>query len=295
MLHLLSSHCTPQARMATASDVTFAADDVEGAANAVQRHGFAVLKKEAPAEATPILLSRSKALVSELQSGCSPPLSDPASRSRFLQSSQRIDAFEDKNARERVEKVGHALHEFNSDCFASFSRREKLKRLLHCIMGSPSKPTPVQSLILCKQPNGGSAVPPHVDSTFLLTEPSTVIALWWALEDATEKNGCLKMLPGSHNTTAAEGKPHKRLRRDKDELIMEGEAPSGVEDESRYVPVEVSAGDCVIMHGDLWHMSTANNSANSRFAYTVHYFDGNTRWRDDNWLQRDESMPFKPL
>ena len=39
---------------------------------------------------------------------------------------------------------------------------------------------------------------PHQDSTFLHTEPETVIGVWLALEDATVENGCLFAKPGSH-------------------------------------------------------------------------------------------------
>ena len=39
---------------------------------------------------------------------------------------------------------------------------------------------------------------PHQDSTFLYTDPPSVIGLWLALEDATVENGCLFSQPGSH-------------------------------------------------------------------------------------------------
>lgn len=45
------------------------------------------------------------------------------------------------------------------------------------------------------------SVRPHQDSTFLYTEPPTCIGLWMPLEDATEENGCLWFVPGSHKRT----------------------------------------------------------------------------------------------
>ena len=42
------------------------------------------------------------------------------------------------------------------------------------------------------------SVVPHVDGTFLMNEPSKLIGLWIALEDAEIENGCLWFLPGSH-------------------------------------------------------------------------------------------------
>ena len=49
-----------------------------------------------------------------------------------------------------------------------------------------------------QQPKIGGEVRPHQDSTFLRTDPPSVIGLWWALEDATKQNGCLWALPGAH-------------------------------------------------------------------------------------------------
>lgn len=286
-------HSSGSMGVTSAADVTFPADYVQSAADAVKQHGFAVLKQEASNADVEKLLHRSKALTQALEPSKAPPLSDPSSKPRFFASSQTVDAFTDAHAG-GIEKVGHALHEDASDCFAQFSRRARIKALLNAI-GHTGGSSPVQSLILCKQPNGGSAVPPHMDATFLLSEPSSVIALWWALEDATVTNGCLRILPGSH--TRSDGVPPKRLKRDRqtDELKMEGEAPADMVNEEEYVPVEVDAGDCVIMHGEVWHSSSPNNSEQSRFAYTVHYVDAKTSWRDDNWLQRDGSKPFQPL
>ncbi len=44
---------------------------------------------------------------------------------------------------------------------------------------------------------------PHQDSTFLCTDPPSVVGLWWALEDATKTNGCLWTLPGAHTKGVA--------------------------------------------------------------------------------------------
>lgn len=45
-----------------------------------------------------------------------------------------------------------------------------------------------------------TAVVAHQDATFLHTEPARVVGVWIALEDATEENGCLYFIPGSHKS-----------------------------------------------------------------------------------------------
>lgn len=53
-------------------------------------------------------------------------------------------------------------------------------------------------MIICKQPEVGAAVNSHDDSTFLYTNPTSAVGMWFALEDCTSTNGCLSFLPGSH-------------------------------------------------------------------------------------------------
>ena len=76
-----------------------------------------------------------------------------------------------------------------------------------------------ESMYIFKQANVGSEVTPHQDSTFLHTSPKQTVlgkflyascfmthilwlihysGMWIALEDATEDNGCLWSVPGSH-------------------------------------------------------------------------------------------------
>ena len=47
----------------------------------------------------------------------------------------------------------------------------------------------------------GGEVALHQDSTFLYTDPPSVVGLWVALEDATKENGCLWHLPGKNQKT----------------------------------------------------------------------------------------------
>jgi phytanoyl-CoA hydroxylase len=51
---------------------------------------------------------------------------------------------------------------------------------------------------MLQQPRIGGEVAIHQDSTFLYTDPPTVVGLWIALEDATKENGCLWTIPGEH-------------------------------------------------------------------------------------------------
>ena len=94
-----------------------------------------------------------------------------------------------------VNKVGHGLH-IRDSVFHSFSFDPALQNLSRSL--DFAEPNILQSMIICKQPQIGGAVPHHNDSTFLYTDPPSAVGLWFALEDCGPTNGSLSFMPGSH-------------------------------------------------------------------------------------------------
>lgn len=124
----------------------------------------------------------------------------------FLESGDKIrfffeqDAFDDDGALRQdkfnsINKIGHAMHDLDP-VFDAFSRQAGLAE----IAGDAglTEPLLLQSMIIFKPPRIGGEVVWHQDTTFLHTEPPRILGMWFALEDATEGNGCLWGLPGSH-------------------------------------------------------------------------------------------------
>lgn len=171
-------------------------------------------------------------------------------------------------------------------------------------------PRVLQSMIICKQPEIGGAVPPHQDSTFLYTDPPSAVGFWYALEDATLENGCLSFLPGSHRWAPI---ARRLVRREGGaggtEMVgneeeggrfprprFDGEYGEGLrgegegEGEGEYVPGEVKAGALVLIHGNLLHKSERNLSQKGRIIYTFHVIEGGEGFEYDerNWLQPPE-------
>ena len=63
--------------------------------------------------------------------------------------------------------------------------------------------------------------------------------------------------------------------------------------EDQLVPLEVTKGSLIVLHGLLPHKSQANRSSRSRHAYTLHLIDANSTYAPDNWLQRPADMPLR--
>src|SRR6185503_8716955 len=212
----------------------------------------------------------------------------------FLTSGDKIRFFFEENAfnaegtlkykkEKSINKIGHALHDLDP-VFQKFSRSEKLKQLATAIGFEDS--LLLQSMYIFKQPNIGGEVTCHQDSTFLYTEPIDIVGLWFALEDATIENGCLWAIPGGHRQGLKSRWVRTVENKMKFEIFDEAAWP-----EDQLVPLEVSKGSVILLHGLLPHRSFENKSAQSRHAYTLHLIHADAKYPEDNWLQRADSLP----
>ena len=183
----------------------------------------------------------------------------------------------------QLNKAGHALHDLDP-IFNQFSRKPKLAQLAATL--GVRKPLLLQSMYIFKPPKIGGEVRCHQDSTYMYTEPDSLIGFWVALEDANSGNGCLWVKPGSHT-----GPLRERFHYQNGHLEITTLDSTPMEEAD--LPLEVEQGTLVVLHGRLAHRSRANTSSKSRHAYTLHIIDGTGCYLPDNWLQRKNNMPLK--
>ena len=86
-------------------------------------------------------------------------------------------------------------------------------------------------------------------------------------------------------------------------MAWEGTLPPGVPEEEAarqvgFVPFECKAGDLVLIHGLVDHLSLKNTSPTSRHTYQLHLVEGpneGVTWSKENWLQLHDGRPFLKL
>jgi len=193
----------------------------------------------------------------------------------------KFDCFKSLN------KVGHAIH-MEPGPFQKMVKCDLSRKILRTL-GIDQVSVP-QSMYIFKQAKFGSAVPPHQDSTFLHTSPKqTVVGFWVALEDATEDNGCLWFIPGSHkpykNDKKADKVEHAFMQRIEKEGKIQTDYRLGKSREYyektayTWVPAQVRRGDLVLIHDMVHHKSLPNHSEKSRNIFAWHLFDsGKSTW-----------------
>ncbi|HVJ89358.1 MAG TPA: phytanoyl-CoA dioxygenase family protein [Labilithrix sp.] len=187
---------------------------------------------------------------------------------------------QDKSA--SINKIGHALHD-KDPIFREFSTSDKVSSVVSSL--AMKLPQLVQSMYIFKNPFIGGDVQCHQDATFLHTQPTSVVGLWFALEDATVENGCLWALPGGHREPLRKRFARKPSGGTVMRVLDESPLPP-TQPGAPWVPLEAEAGTMVILHGLLPHWSSANRSPRSRHAYALHFVDDACAWDADNWLDR---------
>ena len=195
-----------------------------------------------------------------------------------------------------INKIGHNLHGLIPE-FAEISHEGDQGQRNAAIASDLGYRDPrlLQSMIICKQPEIGGAVPPHQDSTFLYTNPPSAVGFWIALEDATKENGCLSFAPGSHRRAAIQsrfvrkpddsGTTFEDIRDENEQWPRDLTRDAATSTAEKYVLGEVSAGTLVLIHGNVLHKSEKNLSQKGRIIYTFHVIEGSEKYDGKNWLQ----------
>lgn len=129
------------------------------------------------------------------------------------------------------------------------------------------EPYAVQTMLYFKPPGArGQAL--HQDQFYLMARPGTCVAAWLALDDCDEENGCMRVVPGSHDwpLLCAE-------KADTTKSFTDVTVP--VPEDTDVIPIRMKAGDVLFFNGTLIHGSYPNESKERfRRALIGHYLTG---------------------
>ncbi|HLH79857.1 MAG TPA: phytanoyl-CoA dioxygenase family protein [Chthonomonas sp.] len=126
------------------------------------------------------------------------------------------------------------------------------------------------SHFICKPPYTGKATPWHEDSAYWNGRVSTmagICTVWLAIDEATPENGCMCVIPGTHNNGFSEYEPVDIAKN-----IFGSQIRPELIDESKAVYFALKPGECSLHEARLIHGARANTSPKRRAGYTMRYF-----------------------
>lgn len=144
---------------------------------------------------------------------------------------------------------------------------------------------------ISKPPFDGQPVLWHQDGSYWPLEPMEVVTLWLAIDRADPDNGCMRVIPCTHNLDLQAMDAHR------DEVSVLGSAISDdFVDESSAVDLILDPGDVSVHNPNIVHGSNANTSPRRRAGLTIRYIPTSTRIITDKpwpsaFLLRGNAVP----
>jgi ectoine hydroxylase-related dioxygenase (phytanoyl-CoA dioxygenase family) len=223
-------------------------------ATAYERDGFLVLRGFAAPETTAGMLDAAIAITRRHTSGAIEPPT-------FVTPEQNLagsGAAPPEDASSKVFRIHHR------EPFHEFATRRDVLDAVGTLLGSDEIDCFLSQFIF-KSP-GAWGQPCHQDSFYFPFTPARpVVGVWLAVTEATTENGCLYVVPRSHQEPVHE---HVVDRRPNANL---GYYEIVDYDLSSAVAVEMQPGDLLLFDSHLMHFSTDNGSGRRRAAMVYHY------------------------
>jgi hypothetical protein len=124
---------------------------------------------------------------------------------------------------------------------------------------------------ICKPKGNGKRVPWHEDSAYWSgqIEPMEVCTLWLAIDPSTRANGCMMVIPRSHNTGRMGFSDYAEV--DSRASVFGSEILREQRDDARRVYIELQPNQCSLHDARIQHGSEPNNSQIRRCGWTLRF------------------------
>jgi len=133
------------------------------------------------------------------------------------------------------------------------------------------------TLVFYKPPHDSSYASWHQDSVYSGWHLTPSVSAWIALTRSERANGCMRVVPGSHQCGLLE---HDNVLDDPNLLNRRGERLRMDVDEAQAVDVTLAPGEMSLHHTNIVHGSNANGSVEPRIGFIVRFVTSQTTNRD---------------
>jgi ectoine hydroxylase-related dioxygenase (phytanoyl-CoA dioxygenase family) len=157
--------------------------------------------------------------------------------------------------------------EFDS-LFLRYMQKQIFEEICAYIYGAHNSTACFRAMFMNKPAQLGTDLPWHQDgggSWHIDRDP--LVTVWTALDPATVENGCVQVVPGTHQLGILSEQGH----------TITPELETRLCPEESIVDLEVEPGEVVVLHNWLLHRSGVNRSNVSRRAFSACYIDARTK------------------
>ena len=120
--------------------------------------------------------------------------------------------------------------------------------------------------IFGKPPRIGREVPWHQDGRYWPIRPRATVTFWIALDASTPRNGCMRVIPGSHR-----GGLMNHTASGSEDLVLNTHVQDSRLDEALARDIVLEPGQVSLHHIDIAHGSRPNRSTERRAGVTFRY------------------------
>lgn len=143
--------------------------------------------------------------------------------------------------------------------FNNFIKHPFIKEVVHDCLNPPV--TLFRAMFMNKPANAGTLLPWHQEVGHAWgLDTNRIVSVWTALDDCTLENGCLEVVPASH-LHGIINKHHFASITDEIQYKLN----------SRGIPLQMKAGESVLLHNLLMHRSGINHTDKPRRAFSACY------------------------
>lgn len=130
---------------------------------------------------------------------------------------------------------------------------------------------------ICKPKGDGRRVPWHEDSAYWrqMLDPMEVATVWLALDPSTKINGCMNVIPRSHNTGKMGFSDYEGV--DTTKSVFPSEIVKADRRDELAVACELQTNHCSLHDARTQHGSAANTSDIRRCGWTLRFIPATTR------------------
>ena len=121
--------------------------------------------------------------------------------------------------------------------------------------------------VFCKPGGDGYETPWHQDGHYWPIRPLATCTVWLALDRSDKSNGCLRVIPRSHDGK----KLHAHLHEDRTDVVLNQRMVDGAFDEADAVDLELEPGQMSMHDVYMIHGAAANKSPRRRAGVALRY------------------------